>query len=151
MAAPRKGKLTQAEMAALVGTSEQSLRKWAKEGVDITDEDAVRERAERMEKRGGEVEDYNAARLRKLSAEADLKEHELLVEKGLYVSSEAELAAGQKAGLAIMGAFLKMSSELTPMLAGRPAGEVKKILDKYARAKLNELASYDEKLSVLLG
>ena len=96
-------------------------------------------------------EDYNSARTRKTRAEADLKEHDLLVQKGLFVSSEAELAAGQKAGLAIMGTFLKMSSELTPMLAGRPAGEVKKILDKYARAKLNELSSYDPKLSILLG
>lgn len=142
MARPRQGKLSQAEMAALVGTSEQSLRKWAKEGIDITDETAVRERAARMEKRGGDSEDYNAARLRKLSAEADLKEHELEVERGRYVSQESQRADGQKLGLVLQGMMLKMAGDLTPVLAGRPAGEVKKAIDKYAREKLVELSQY---------
>ena len=142
MARPRQGKLSQAEMAALVGTSEQSLRKWAKEGIDITDEAAVRERATRMEKRGGDAEDYNAARLRKLSAEADLKEHELEVERGRFVSQESQRADGQKLGLVLQGMLLKMAGDLTPVLAGRPAGEVKKAIDKYAREKLVELSQY---------
>jgi hypothetical protein len=129
-------------MAALVGTSEQSLRKWAKEGIDITDEAAVRERAARMEKRGGDAEDYNAARLRKLSAEADLKEHELEVERGRFVSQESQRADGQKLGLVLQGMLLKMAGDLTPVLAGRPAGEVKKAIDKYAREKLVELSQY---------
>jgi DNA-binding XRE family transcriptional regulator len=142
MSRQRIGKLTQQEMADLVGTSRESLRKWGKEGVDITDETAVRARAAQVEKRVESNEDMGAVKLRKLKAEADLKEHELEVERGRYVSQESQRADGQKLGLVLQGMLLKMSGDLTPILAGRPAGEVKKAIDKYAREKLVELSQY---------
>lgn len=142
MARQRLGKLTQQEMADLVGTSRESLRKWAKEGIDITDEAAVRARAAMVEKRVADSEDMASVKLRKLKAEADLKEHELEVERGRYVSQESQRADGQKLGLVLQGMMLKMAGDLTPVLAGRPAGEVKKAIDKYAREKLVELSQY---------
>ena len=142
MARHRLGNLTQQEMADLVGTSRESLRKWAKEGIDITDESAVRARAAQVDKRVADSEDMAGVKLRKLKAEADLKEHELEVERGRYVSQESQRADGQKLGLVLQGMMLKMAGDLTPVLAGRPAGEVKKAIDKYAREKLVELSQY---------
>jgi transcriptional regulator with XRE-family HTH domain len=142
MARHRLGKLTQQEMADLVGTSRESLRKWAKEGIDITDEAAVRARAAQVDKRVASSEDMAEVKLRKLRAEADLKEHELEVERGRFVSQESQRADGQKLGLVLQGMMLKMAGDLTPVLAGRPAGEVKKAIDKYAREKLVELSQY---------
>lgn len=142
MARQRLGALTQQEMADLVGTSRESLRKWAKEGIDITDEAAVRARAAQVDKRTANHEDLAEVKLRKLKAEADLKEHELEVERGCYVSQESQRADGQKLGLVLQGMMLKMADDLTPILAGRPAGEVKKAIQKYAREKLVELSQY---------
>ncbi len=142
MARQRLGALTQQEMADLVGTSRESLRKWGKEGIDITDEAAVRARAAQVDKRVASNEDMAEVKLRKLRAEADLKEHELEVERGRYVSQESQRADGQKLGLVLQGMFMKMPDDLTPILAGRPAGEVKKAIQKYAREKLVELSQY---------
>ena len=142
MARHRLGRLTQQEMADLVGTSRESLRKWSKEGIDITDESEVRARAAQVDKRVASSEDMAEVKLRKLRAEADLKEHELEVERGRFVSQESQRADGQKLGLVLQGMMLKMAGDLTPVLAGRPAGEVKKAIDKYAREKLVELSQY---------
>ena len=142
MAAQKKGKITQDAMAKMAGVSVRSLQKWGKEGIDITDEAAVRARAALVDKRVAASEDMAEVKLRKLKAEADLKEHELEVERGLFVSQESQRADGQKLGLILQGMMLKMAGDLTPVLAGRPAGEVKKAIDKYAREKLTELSQY---------
>ena len=133
---------TQAEMAAMVGVSLRTLKNWREEGIDIEDLRAVQARAAEMAERGKETEDMQGVKLRKLRAEADLKEHELEVERGRYVSQESQRADGQKLGLVLQGMMLKMAGDLTPVLAGRPAGEVKKAIEKYAREKLVELSMY---------
>jgi hypothetical protein len=142
MATIPKQPRTQAEMAAMVGVSLRTLKNWRDEGIDIEDLRAVQARAAAMAERGKETEDMQGVKLRKLKAEADLKEHELEVEKGRFVSQESQRADGQKLGLVLQGMLLKMSGDLTPVLAGRPAGEVKKAIDKYAREKLVELSQY---------
>ena len=133
---------TQAEMAGMVGVSLRTLKNWRDEGIDIEDLRAVQARAAAMAERGKETEDMAGVKLRKLKAEADLKEHELEVERGRYVSQESQRADGQKLGLVLQGMMLKMAGDLTPILAGRPAGEVKKAIEKYAREKLVELSQY---------
>lgn len=136
------GDITQKEMADLVGVSVRTLRNWHDEGINITDPKAVKSRAAAVDLRVANNEDLATVKLRKLKAEADLKEHELEVERGRYVSQESQRADGQKLGLVLQGMFLKISGDLTPVLAGRPAGEVKKAIDKYAREKLVELSGY---------
>lgn len=136
-------------MAELVGTTPQTLRIWAKEGIDITDERAVRERAKSKEIRGAAAEDMQGVKLRKLTAEANLKEHELEVERGKVVPKEQVLSEGMRMGMVIKGIFLKLSSDLAPVLAGRPAGEIKTALDKYAREKLTELSLYESPIKIV--
>jgi hypothetical protein len=133
---------TQAEMAGMVGVSLRTLKNWREEGINIEDLRAVQARAAEMAERGKETEDMQSVKLRKLKAEADLKEHELEVERGRYVSQESQRADGQKLGLVLQGMMLKMADDLTPILAGRPAGEVKKAIQKYTREKLVELSQY---------
>jgi transcriptional regulator with XRE-family HTH domain len=148
MAAQKKGKITQDAMSKMAGVSVRSLQKWEKEGIDITDEAAVRARAAQVDKRVADSEDMQGVKLRKLKAEADLKEHELQVERGLFVSKDEVVTEGVRMGVVIKGIFLKLSSDLTPILAGRPAAEIKKVLDKYAREKLTELSLYDSPIKV---
>ena len=142
MAAPTKGSRTQAQLAELAGVTTRTIREWEKEGVDVYDLPSLMTRAAKIQEKKNESEDLAGVKLRKLKAEADLKEHELEVERGRYVSQESQRADGQKLGLVLQGMMLKMASDLTPVLAGRPAGEVKKAIDKYAREKLVELSQY---------
>ena len=132
----------------MVGISLRTLKNWRAEGIDIEDLRAVQARAAEMAERGKGSEDMAEVKLRKLTAEADLKEHELQVERGLFVGKEEVLSEGMRMGIVIKGIFLKISSDLTPILAGRPAGEIKKALDKYAREKLTELSLYDSPIKV---
>ena len=78
----------------------------------------------------------------KLEVEIEIKKIELEVESGKFVSQESQRADGQKLGVILQGIIMKMSGDLTPVLAGRPACEVKKAIDKYAREKLVELSQY---------
>ena len=142
MAAPVKGSRTQAQLAELAGVTTRTIRDWEKEGVDVYDVPSLMMRAAKIQEKKNETEDLAGVKLRKLKAEADLKEHELEVERGRYVSQESQRADGQKLGLVLQGMFMKMDSDLTPILAGRPAGEVKKAIAKYAREKLVELSQY---------
>ena len=142
MGAHAKGDRTQAELAELAGVTVRTIRQWSKEGVNVYDLQALMARASKVRDREEATEDLAGVKLRKLKAEASLKELELDVERGLYVSQEAQRADGQKLGLVLQRIMLKMASDLTPVLAGRPAGEVKKAIDKYAREKLVELSQY---------
>lgn len=84
----------------------------------------------------------------KLEVEIAIKKIELEVESGKFVSLESQLAAGMQMGMVIKGIFLKLSSDLAPVLAGRPAGEIKTALDKYAREKLTELSLYESPIKI---
>ena len=148
MAAPTKGDRTQAQLAELAGVTTRTIRDWEKEGVDVYDLPALMTRAAKIQEKKNESEDLAGVKLRKLKAEADLKEHELEVERKSYVSREEVVTEGVRMGVTIKGIFLKLSSDLTPLLAGRPAAEVKKALDKYAREKLTELSLYDTPIKI---
>jgi len=141
-------KRTQQAMAEFAGVSLRTLKNWRDQGLDIEDEEAVMKRAAQMHDRADSQEDYNSARTRKTRAEADLKEHQLQVEKGAFVSRESQLTEGQKIGGVVGTIFDKTPGELTPLIAGRPAAEVFKILVKWAREKRVELSQYDSAIQI---
>lgn len=143
MARPKIGEITQQEMADKVGISLTALRNWKDEGIDITDLRAVQARAAQMASSKNQQESYNDAKLRKLKAEADLKEFDLEVQRGTYVSKESELAAGMKVGMAVRSMLLRMADDLTPLLVGLDAGGMKKTIAKFSREKLVELSQID--------
>ena len=146
---PPKHDRTQAEIAALAGVSVQTLIIWRKnEGLDIWNLEAVMERAKRTKTNRETTEDEKGAKLRKLTAEASLKEHELAVRRGEFVPSHEMESDGVKIGMAVAAVFAKMPDELAPLLAGRTAGEAKKVLAKYSREKRTELSLYESKIQI---
>ena len=143
MAAPKKSKKSQVELAEMSGVSVKTLRSWAKlEGLDLNDEAAVMARAEETKLRFSAVEDAGEVKLRKLKAEADILEHKLAVQRGDYVSAMEVENEGLRIGTAVKSVFLRMPDDLPPLLAGRTAAEVKVAVGKYVRDKLTELSSY---------
>lgn len=148
MAAQPKGNKTQAELAEMAGVSVRSIRIWEKEGVDIYDPVALMERATGVRDKAKNSEDFQSTKHRKLKAEADLKEHELEVERGKFVSKEEVMREGMKMGLAVKSMMQKAESELTPRLAGRKAAEVSKVLKDWSRDKLVELSLYDSPIKI---
>jgi hypothetical protein len=148
MARPIIGKISQQAMANLAGVSVRTLKNFREEGIDIEDEEAVMKRAAQIQRREESQEDYNGARTRKTRAEADLKEHQLQVEKGEYVSRGSQLSEGERIGGIVGMVFAKAPGELTPLLAGRPAPEVFKLLTKWAREKRVELSQYESAIRI---
>lgn len=143
MAAPRKSKKSQAELCELAGVSAKTLRSWvANEGLDLDDEAAVIARGQETQQRFCAAEDAGETKLRKLRAEADLKELELAVKRGEYVSAKDIENEGLRIATAVRSVFLRMPDDLPPLLAGRTAAEVKVAVGKYTRDKLTELSSY---------
>jgi DNA-binding XRE family transcriptional regulator len=146
---PAKHAMKQAEIAAAAGVSVQTLLMWRKnEGVDIWNLEAVMERAKRTKSRRDATEDEKSAKLRKLTAEANLKEHELAVLRGEFVPAHEMDADGIKMGMAVAAVLAKMPDELAPLLAGRTAGEAKKVLAKYSREKRTELSLYESRIKI---
>ena len=96
----------------------------------------------------GNAENSEETKLRKLTAEADILEHKLAVQRGEFVSKESQLAEGMKIGMAVKGVMLRMESDLVPRLAGRKSAEVAKIIREYSRAKLTELSLYESAITI---
>jgi hypothetical protein len=135
-------------LAREYGIQRITLRKWRdEENIDITNPAAVAERAARKHK-SEDVPDLATAKLRKLTLEADRIQLALDIERGVYVPAETQRAAGEQLGNLIKQTFLRMSADLTPILTGRPSPEVKKELDRYARAKLTELSLYQGHIKI---
>ena len=146
---PPKHAMKQSEIAAAAGVSVQTLIVWRKnEGLDIWDLAAVMERAKRTKAQRETTEDEKGAKLRKITAEASLKEHELAVRRGEFVPAHEMDSDGVRMGMAVAAVFAKMPDELAPLLAGRTAGEAKKILTKYSREKRTELSLYESRIKI---
>jgi hypothetical protein len=146
---PKTHAMKQADIAAAAGVSVQTLLVWRKnEGLDIWDLDAVLERAKLTKTNRQTTEDEKGAKLRKLTAEASLKEHELAVRRGEFVPAHEMDAEGIQIGMAVAAVFAKMPDELAPLLAGRTAGEAKKVLTKYSREKRTELSLYESRIKI---
>jgi DNA-binding XRE family transcriptional regulator len=141
--------MKQSEIAAAAGVSVQTLIVWRKnEGLDIWDLAAVMERAKRTKAQRETTEDEKGAKLRKITAEASLKEHELAVSRGEFVPAHEMDSDGVRMGMAVAAVFAKLPDELAPLLAGRTAGEAKKILTKYSREKRTELSLYESRIKI---
>jgi hypothetical protein len=131
---------TQAALAADLGVSLRTLQNWKREGIDLTDRKALEARAAASKGKLEASEDYSAARLRKLRAEADRQETLAKREAGELVLASGIHAEGEAAGRAFQNGMNRLEGELPGRLAGRTAGEIQKILHASFRELLNELA-----------
>jgi phage terminase Nu1 subunit (DNA packaging protein) len=131
---------TQAALAADLGVSLRTLQNWKREGIDLTDRKALEARAAASKGTLEAGEDYSAARLRKLRAEADRQETLAKREAGELVLASGIMAEGEAAGRAFQNGLSRLEGDLPGRLAGRTAGEIKKIIHTSFREFLNELA-----------
>jgi hypothetical protein len=132
--------MTQAQLAAKFKVARQSISAWKREGVDLTDMKALEGRAAAMKTRVADSEDMQAAKLRKVSAEADRQQIAAKREAGELVPAANIFAEGEAAGRAFQTALNRLEGGLPGRLAGRTAGEIKGILHTSFRELLQELA-----------
>ena len=137
---PSKRPPTQSDLAADLGVSLRTLQNWRKEGVDLRDLDALRTRAAAAKSKLESCENYQQARLRKVSAQATREEIAAKKEAGELVLASGIHAEGEAAGRAFQSSLNRLEGDLPGRLAGRTAGEIKKILCASFRELLQELA-----------
>jgi len=137
-----KSPTTQTALAAQLGISRQTLSTWKRGGMDTSDGNlpALLERAATADNKTGTSSEIQAARLRKLTAEADKMEFALAVEHGNYVTKESQLRAGLAVGQLIKELVLKIPAELPQALIGLEYSEAVKRCEDYADLILATLA-----------
>ena len=129
-----------ASIARESGFSRQSVSQWAKDGLNLADPEAVAARVAQAKGHAGGREDYQAARLRKVSAEADRQQIAAKREAGELVEIAGIAAQGEAAGRSFRQLHDRLANDLPPMLAGHTAGEIARILKTEFRLALQRLA-----------
>jgi len=133
-------KRTQEQLAELLGVSRQTISTWKRQGADLSDLDALRARAAAVMAKQTGAEGYHDARTRKTRAEADRAETLAARERGELVEVAGIAAQGEGTGRAIRRLHDRLVNDLPPMLAGRTAGEIAKVLKSEFRLALEKLA-----------
>ena len=131
--------MTQKAIAEALGVSLRTVKNWKAEGIDLGDMKALKARAAAMRSTAAGNEDYQAARLRKLRAEADRQETLAKREAGELVLAAGIMAEGEATGRAFQVGMNRLEGDLPGRLAGRTAGEIQKMLRAAFRELLNEL------------
>ena len=133
-------KPTIAAISKATGISRQSISAWVKDGLDLGNKRAVAARVAAARDRETGREDMQAAKLRKVRAEATRQEIAAKREAGLLVEAAGISAQAEGTGRAIRQMHDRLTSDLPPMLAGRNAGEIARILKAEFRLALQKLA-----------
>lgn len=88
--------------------------------------------------------DYNAARARKMAADAELAELELRKAKGDLVASQDVLGAWTDVLGAMRGKLLALPTKTAPLIATETdIGIIQDLIEKQIHEALSELASYE--------
>jgi hypothetical protein len=169
------------ERAAEIGVSIPTLNSWKRCGVDIYDDEQVRNRIAKMRNippdikpewmpqapppsasadsvGGDHIEslksqlsnctDKHQAQTIKLKIDGALAIHKLSFQRGQFVSYHEMDKDGVQIGIAVASIFSRMPDDLAPLCAGRTAGEIKKIVARYARDKRTELSQYESRIKI---
>jgi transcriptional regulator with XRE-family HTH domain len=131
--------MTQVQIARKFKVARQTVSLWKREGIDLADMKALAARAATVKARVADSEDMQAAKLRKVSAEADRQQIAAKREAGELVLAANIFAEGEAAGLAFRQALEKLTHDLPPLLGGRPATEIFTILKREHRSLLEKL------------
>jgi hypothetical protein len=136
----KRTKQTQAQIAEEFGVSPRTIASWKAEGVDLSDRRQLKERAAAIRHRAAETESMQEARLRKIKAEATRQEILAKREAGELVLASGIHSEGAAIGRAVQNGLNRLEGDLPGRLAGRTAGEIRKILHASFRELLNQLA-----------
>lgn len=123
MPKPRLNKLSQKELAALVGITPATLRKWRdEEGLNLADVEAVKRRAAAVVSKD---ESLAEARRRKAVAAADAEEIRVQRLKGELVETHIPRAVIEQLDHAIGMVWKQTPNELTGILDGLSGGKMR--------------------------
>ena len=138
MPKPNKKPKSRAAICREFGITNPTLLQWENEGVDIHDDEQMRDRAAR--KHGGGTAEMHAARLRKLKAEAELAELRAgELERRLIAIDEVEQAF-TKIGSITKGLMIRMQADLPPALEGQTASRMAVIIGEAVNAVLTQMS-----------
>jgi hypothetical protein len=125
------------------------VREWQGKGFPLDDIAALRRELDTLQRPPGEEDGTEAgslreqilrAELRRKIASADRLEMEAEKTRGTLIPAATLGADFEMIGRLFRQAHDKAENDLPPMLAGRPAGEIKKILHRVFREMLTELS-----------
>ena len=132
-----------------VNVTTAMVREWEGKGFPLDDVAALRRELETLQRPPGEDDGTEAgslreqilkAELRRKLASADRLEQEAAKVRGELVESAGIAAQAYGVGVAFRQMHDKLTHDLPPMLAGRPAAEVQTILKREFRIVLQKLA-----------
>lgn len=135
-----------------VRVTQKAVREWQGKGFPLDDVKALRLQLETLQRPPGEEDSADAgslreqilkAELRRKLASADRLEMEAERVRGTLIDSTTLNADFEMIGRMFRQAHDKLENDLPPMLAGRTAPEVKKILHRVFREMLTELSHGD--------
>ena len=133
-------KRTIKDTAAELGIHRTTLHAWIKEGADINDMEALQERADAALARTSTTQQIAEARLRKLNAEAEAKEHALEVENGRWILADDARKHAGNAALHVKAQLEMLEDALPPILEGHTALQMKAKLRDYSRSMMQDLS-----------
>ena len=125
-------KMTKTNISALArkhGVSRRSLTSWQmEEGLDLADDNAVAARVAEVAGKAGADLDIKAARLRKLTAEANRIETENRVRSGDLISRAQAQQSAMTVASTARARLLQTANTLPPRLAGLDEAKIQAIL-----------------------
>lgn len=133
-------------LAESSGLHYTTLSRWKREGTDIFNPDALRERISR--KKDAPPESITEARLKMIQAQTAKIELATKITSGEFVNAAEIRAKGLQIANTVRTVFLRMPNDLPPLLAGRTSAEIKVIVYKYVREKLTELSHYPSPIQI---
>jgi transcriptional regulator with XRE-family HTH domain len=137
-----KKPLSQQAIADQCGVSRQTISAWKRAGVDVSESnlEALKKKARQVKVTGEIAREIQEARLRKLQAEADQKEHDLAVQRGEYIRVSDVAEAGAIAAQASKAAWEDLGNSLPPLLDGLTSLQMVPVIRQYSRTKCKELS-----------
>lgn len=152
------------QAAAILGVHRNTMAMWIQQGCPVEREADRRagtpagldlakvlrwreERAAEAAIGGAEDQDFERARARKVSAEAQLAELEVAKATGRLVEIELVAKAVGEQFAAVRARFVSMGTKLAPLIAPDRTNEVKALIDQAVYEALDELA-YDRVLTI---
>jgi hypothetical protein len=124
-----------AAISKATGISRQSISAWVRDGLDLSDPEAVADRVAMAKGRASTREDISAARLRKLQAEANHRELLVAKERGQLVPVDVVEEAVTRICSAVKGSIMRLEADLPQMLEGLSPPRMQLII----RQKIDEV------------
>ena len=110
-----------------------TLSSWRDQGLDLSDDRAIRARVKTMKGATVDSEDLAAAKLRRASADATKAELSVEEARGLLCLKSGIRNQGETIGRAVSLELAKAASDLVPQLAGQKSSEISRILQSRFR------------------